>query len=125
MASQHPVPLDASVARVVARLDPGRLEAFEETAATLEFDQRLAGGREAAEARALILVLARHGFPGAPSVHLLQAEIDGGTQWLLTDDAVSARRTLADLGATQVVRADLADTLDRQYAGLAALATFP
>lgn len=123
MASKHPVPLDAGVARVVARLDPDRREAFEERAGILEFDARFS--REDAERRALVEVLARQGFPGTPPVRLLQAEVDGGTQWLLAGDALAARRALADLGATRMVEVDLAEALQRQFAGLATLSTFP
>ena len=123
MASQHPVPVDAHVARVVARLDADRREAFEERAGILEFDARFS--REDAERRALVEVLARQGFPSEPPVRLLQADVGEATEWLLTGDAVTARRALADLGVTRVVEVDLAETVQRQFAGLAALATFP
>ena len=123
MASRYSSPVDAHVARVVARLDSDRRDAFEERAGILEFDARLP--REDAERRALVEVLARQGFPGALPVHLLRAEVDGRTQWCLAADPVTARRTLAELGATRVVEVDLAEALQRQFAGLAALTTFP
>lgn len=123
MASQHPVPVDGHVAHVVARLDSDRREAFEERAGILEFDAKLP--REDAERRALVEVLALDGFPGAPSVRLLQAEVDGGIQWFLAADRVAARRALAGLGVARVVEVDLAEALQRQFAGLATLATFP
>lgn len=55
-ASDSPVPLDAGVARLVAKLDDNRREAFEERAGILEFDACIP--RLEAERLALIQTLA-------------------------------------------------------------------
>ena len=121
--SNHPVPLDAGVARLVALLDDDRYEWFAERAGVLEFDARMA--RIDAERQALIQTLARYGFPGQPQLCLLQVEIGGGTQWVLAADEVFARHQLAVLGATEVRAVDLADVLHRQFDDLAWLGTTP
>lgn len=122
-ASRYPVPLDAGVARLVQQLDDGRREAFEERAGILEFDAKLP--RLEAERQALLQTLARYGFPGSPDVRLLQVEVGGATQWLLSGNEIAARRVQADQGAGEVVEVDLADTLHSQFGGLAVLAIFP
>jgi len=121
--TNHPVPLDAGVARLVALLDEDRYEFFAERAGVLEFDARMA--RIDAERQALIQTLARYGFPGQVQPRLLQVEVDGGTQWVLAADALNARQRLAGLGVTDVRTVDLADVLHRQFGDLAWLATSP
>ena len=121
--SNHPIPLDAGVARLVALLDDDRYEWFAERAGVLEFDARMA--RIDAERQALIQTLARYGFPGQPQLCLLQVEIGGGTQWVLAADEVFARQQLAVLGATEVRAVDLADVLHRQFGDLAWLGPAP
>ncbi len=115
--SNHPIPLDAGVARLVTLLDDDRYEWFAERAGILEFDARLP--RIDAERRALIQTLARYGFPGQPQLCLLQVEIGSGVQWVLAADEVFARHQLAVLGATEVRAVDLADVLHRQFGDLA------
>ena len=121
-ASRHPAPLDAGVARLVQQLDDGRRETFEERAGILEFDAKLP--RLEAERQALVQTLARYGFPGSPDVRLLQVEVGGTTQWLLSGNEIAARRVVADHGAGNVVEVDLAHTLHSQFGGLAVLAIF-
>lgn len=121
--TNHPVPLDAGVARLVAMLDEDRYEFFAERAGVLEFDARMA--RIDAERQALIQTLARYGFPGQAQAHLLQVEVDGGAQWVLAADELNARQRLAGLGVTDVRTVDLADVLHRQFGDLAWLATSP
>ena len=121
--THHSAPLDAGVARLVQQLDDGRREAFEERAGIFEFDAKLP--RLEAEQQALIQTLARYGFPGAPAVRLLQVQIAGATQWILSGNEIATRRALAGLGAGEVVEVDLADTLQRQFGSLAVLAIFP
>lgn len=121
--SNHPVPLDAGVTRLVALLDEDRYEWFAERAGILEFDARLP--RIDAERQGLIQTLARYGFPVRPPVWLLQLEIDGGTQWVLAADEVAARRRLTERGATGVLTVDLPDVLHRQFGDLAWLTTAP
>lgn len=121
--SNHPVPLDAGVARLVALLDDDRYEWFAERAGVLEFDARMA--RIDAERQALIQTLARYGFPGRPQLCLLQVEVGGGVQWLLAADEVVARRRLAEFDVAEVHAVDPADVLHRQFGDLAWLGTTP
>ncbi len=126
--SNHPVPLDAGVARLVALLDEDRYEWFSERAGVLEFDARIA--RIDAERQALIQTLARYGFPRQPQLYLLQVEVGGGTQWVLATDEGLARRRLARLrlaefSVTEVRAVDPADVLHRQFGDLAWLGTAP
>ncbi|GLT21498.1 hypothetical protein GCM10007933_09500 [Zoogloea oryzae] len=121
--TNHPIPLDAGVARLVALLDEDRYEFFAERAGVLEFDARMA--RIDAERQALIQTLARYGFPGQTKVGLLQIKVDGGTRWVLAADELNARQRLAGLGVTEVLAADLVDVLHRQFGDLAWLATSP
>ncbi len=121
--SNHPIPLDAGVARLVALLDEDRYEWFAERAGILEFEARLS--RIDAERRALIQTLARYGFPGQPQLCLLQVEIGSRAQWVLAADEVFARHQLAVLGATEVRTVDPADVLHRLFGDLAWLGTAP
>lgn len=121
--SNHPIPLDAGVARLVALLDDDRYEWFAERAGVLEFDARMA--RIDAERQALIQTLARHGFPGQPQLCLLQVEVGRGVQWVLAADELNARRRLAEFSVTEVHTVDPAEVLHRQFGDLAWLATSP
>lgn len=121
--TNHPVPLDAGVARLVALLDEDRYEFFAERAGVLEFDARMA--RIDAERQGLIQTLARYGFPGQSQARLLQVKVDGEPQWVLAADELNARQRLAGLSVTEVLAADLADVLHRQLGDLAWLATSP
>lgn len=121
--SNHPIPLDAGVARLVALLDEDRYEWFSERAGVLEFDARIC--RIDAERQALIQTLARYGFPGQCQLCLLQVEVGGGTQWVLAADELNARRRLSEFGGAEVLAVDLADVLHRQFGDLAWLGTTP
>lgn len=121
--TNHPVPLDAGVARLVALLDEDRYEFFAERAGALEYDAHMV--RIDAERQALIQTLARYGFPGQAQARLLQVKVGGRTQWVLAADELNARQRLAGLGVTEVLAADLADVLHRQFGDLAWLATSP
>ncbi|WP_334170067.1 hypothetical protein [Zoogloea sp.] len=121
--TNHPVPLDAGVARLVAMLDEDRYEFFSERAGVLEFDARMA--RIDAERQALIQTLARYGFPGQTKLGLLQVKVGGRTQWVLAADEFNARQRLAGLSVTDVRTVNLADVLHRQFGDLAWLATSP
>lgn len=113
-------PQDALVADIVNQLDANLREDFEERAGIIEFDAKQP--RAHAESLALIDVLRRH--PGAISgVTVLQVEIDGATQWLLTTDLHFARQHLADIGAIEIDVLDPADAIDEQYDGIALLTT--
>ncbi|MBS0368627.1 MAG: hypothetical protein JSS57_05440 [Proteobacteria bacterium] len=121
--SNHPIPRDAGVARLVGQLDANRYECFAERAGILEFEAHMP--RVEAERQALIQTLARYGFPHAPSVWLLQVGIGDGTQWVLTTDEVATRHQLANQGLTDVSTVDLADVLHRQFGHGAWLSTSP
>lgn len=121
--TNHPIPLDAGVARLVALLDEDRYEFFAERAGVLEHDDRII--RVDAERQALIQTLARYGFPGQIKLGLLQVKVGGRTQWVLAADELNARQRLAGLSVTDVRAADLADVLHRQFGDLAWLATSP
>ena len=90
----HPIPKDAIVIEMVDRLGEDDREAFEERAAIIEYDGQLP--RAHAECLALLEVLRRNPAAGE-GVMVLQAEIDGGTEWLLTTDLAFARDRLADI----------------------------
>ncbi|RDE49583.1 MAG: hypothetical protein DVS81_16005 [Candidatus Accumulibacter meliphilus] len=92
----HPIPKDAIVIEMVEHLDADDREAFEERAAIIEYDGQLP--RAHAECLALLEVLRRDPL-AVKGVVVLQAEIDGGTEWLLTTDLAFARAQLADIGA--------------------------
>lgn len=121
--SHHPMPLDAGVARVVGLLDESRYEFFAERAGILEFDARMP--RLEAERLALIQTLARYGFTAVAEVCLLEVELHGSTQWVLTTDKTTARQRLAALGATTIETVALTDVLQQQFDDLAWLATSP
>lgn len=113
-------PQDALVATMVNQLDAVRREDFEERAGIIEFEATLP--RAHAECLALLDVLHRH--PAAVSkVAVLEAELDGATQWLLTTDLQFTRQYLADLGGTEIDVLDPADVIETQYGGIAQLTT--
>ena len=80
-----PRPTDSLVADLVAKLDDNLLEAFEERAGIMEYEANLP--RAHAECLALLDVLRRH--PNVLSgVTVLEAELGGETQWLITTDPI-------------------------------------
>jgi len=113
-------PIDAVVAELVQRLDTPQQEDFEERAGVLEFEALQP--RNHAESLALLDVFRRH--PDVlTGVTVLQIELDGETQWLLTTDVDFARRYLADVGAKEIGVLSLAEVIHRQYGGIALLTT--
>ncbi|MQM29049.1 MAG: hypothetical protein CRU78_00245 [Candidatus Accumulibacter phosphatis] len=117
----HPTSKDAIVIEMVERLSEDDREAFEERAAIIEYDGQLP--RAHAECLALLEVLRRDPLAVRRLV-VLQAEIDGGTQWLLTTDLAFARAQLADIGGRDVAVLDPAEVVEAQYGGVAVLGTF-
>ena len=111
-------PTDPLVAELVTCLDDALREDFEERAGIMEVDGQFPRGH--AECRALLDVLHRHPFTG---ISLLQIELDGGTEWLLTTDLDYARRYLADVGSNEIAVRSLADVLLTHYGGIALLNT--
>jgi hypothetical protein len=115
MTTQHPI-----VADLLARLDEQQQETHSERAAILEFDAGL--DRQLSEALAL-LDLIRINPLALSGITVMQVELDGGTQWLLTTDLAFARQHLADIGAKEIAKVNLADVVAEQYGGVAALTT--
>ena len=111
-------PLDALVADLVNKLDTNQREEFEERAGIMEFDAKLP--RAHAECLALLNVLHRHPV-ALTGVTVLQVELDGATQWLLTTDLNCGRQRLADIGGREIAVLDLAAVVKEQYGGLALL----
>ena len=115
VSPQHPI-----LADLLCRLDESQREAYEERAGILAFDAGV--NRPLAEALALLDLIQLQ--PMALSgVTVLQIELDGGSEWLLTTDLPFARQHLADIHAKEIARVNLADVLERQYGGVAVLTT--
>ncbi len=111
-------PINALVADIVSKLDDRLREDFEERAAIMEFDAELP--RAHAECLAILDVLGRH-----PSVlcgaTVLRAVLNDSNLWLLTTDIDRTRQHMADIGSTEIVVCDLADVIDQQFNGIAAM----
>lgn len=122
-AASYPPPLDAGVRRIVGWLDANRREAFEERAAIMEYDAKLA--RLEAERLALIQTLSHFGFPPGGSVRVLRTEIDRRVCWVLTTDPVSARVALAARGSVEPIEEALDAVVRSQFGDLAFLAGAP
>ena len=113
-------PTDPLVAELVERLDINQREAWEERAAIMQFDGGLPRGH--AECLALLDLLCRQ--PSVLSgISVLQIELDGGTEWLLTTDLAYARRYVSYVGGNEIAVHQLADVLLTQYGGVAVLNT--
>jgi len=114
-------PADAIVAEMVnGLLDPCQREDFEERAGIIEYD----GKRPRGHAECLALLDLLHRNPAVLSgITVLQIELDGGTQWLLTTDLSYARCYLADVGGNEIAVRNLSDVLLTQYGGIAVLTT--
>lgn len=116
-----PLPIDSLVADLVAKLDDNLREDFEERAGIMEYEAKLP--RAHAECLALLDVLHRH--PNTLcEVTVLEVELDGETQWLLTTDLDYARQRLADMGGVVVGVLNPAEVVEEQYDGLSMLSTF-
>lgn len=116
----HPQPQDAIVAEMLTMLDAGQRETFEERSAIRQFDGQFPLGH--AESLAMLEVLRR--YPATlTGITVLQIEIDGGNEWLLTTDVPLARQYLADIGAKEVEPVNLAKVINEQYDCLACLTT--
>jgi len=112
---QHPI-----VADLLARLDEQQHEQFQERAGILTFDAGM--DRQLSEALAM-LDLIRLNPLALSGIAVLQIELDGGTEWLLTTDLAFARQHIADMGAKEIAVVNLADVLEKQYGGVAVLTT--
>lgn len=106
---------------VLERCDEGQLDAWTERAAILEFE---AGCQPRALAEALaVLDLLRRSPELLTGLVVLEIELDGATQWLLTTDLEMARRYLTDIGGTEIAVLDPSDVVKAQYGGVAMLCT--
>ena len=122
MAQPHyPEPLDAHVRKIVSQFDANRREAFEERAAIVQYDGNV--GRVQAERLAVLDVLATYGLP-CP-VRLLQVEMAGSTDWVLTTDAEAAKARLSELGGKHIAEVSVDDTVQCQFGDLVVLVTPP
>ena len=122
MAQPHyPEPRDAHVRKIVNQFDANRREAFEERAAIAQYDGNL--DQEEAERLACLDILATYGLP-CP-VQLLQVEMAGSTDWVLTTDVESARSRLSELGGKHIAEVSVDDTVQYQFGDLAVLGTPP
>lgn len=119
-----PVPLDSLVAVLVSKLDDNLLEDWEYRASVMEFDALLPRGH--AESLAMIDLLCRHPEvlqAKSTGIVVLQAEIDGATQYLLSADSNAAREYLVDVRGKEIGTVNLAEVIEEQYNGLALLTT--
>jgi hypothetical protein len=118
MEAPYVTPTDPLVAELVERLDESQREAWEERAAIMQFDGGLTRGH--AECLALLDLLRLH--PSVLSgVTVLEIELDGGTEWLLTTDLPYARRYVSDVAGHEITVRHLPDVLLTQYGGIAVL----
>lgn len=118
MTTKFVVPQHLIVADLLGRLNESQREAYEERAGILEHDAEL--DRVSAEALAL-LDLMRLQPLALSGITVLQVELDGGTEWLLTTDLVFARQNLRDIQAKEIALVNLSDVVTQQYGGLATL----
>ena len=117
----YPEPLDTHVRKIVSHFDANRREAFEERAAIAQYDGNL--DQEQAERLACLDILAIYGLP-CP-VQLLQIEMAGSTDWVLTTDVEAAKATLSELGGKHIVEQPVDVVVREQYGDLAVLGTPP
>lgn len=108
------------VANMLARCDDGAREFYEERAGIIAETCGIPVIH--AEYQALLETLVR--WPEVVTgVQVLEVELDGGTQWVLTTDPTFARWHLADIGATEIGTRDLTDVVREQYGHVALLCT--
>jgi len=111
-------PVNPIVAGLVNRLDADNRYDYEERAGIMTFDANLP--REYAESLALIDLLHRNPL-ALSGITVLQVELDGGTEFVITTEPVRARQHLADIHATVIAEVSLQEVLAEQYGGIAAL----
>ena len=119
--SDYPEPRDAHVRQIVNQFDANRREAFEERAAIAQYDGNL--DQEHAERLACLDILATYGLP-CP-VQLLQVEMAGSTDWVLTTDCECTKAMLSELGGKHIVERPVDVVVREQYGDLAVLGTPP
>ncbi len=106
---------------VLERCDEEQLEAFAERSAVLEFE---AGFQPRVLAESLAVLDLLRLFPRLlTGLVVLEIELDGATQWLLTTDLPYARQYLTDIGGNEIAVLDPAEVVRAQYGGVALLGT--
>lgn len=106
---------------VLSRLDDRQREHLMERSAILASE---AGIQPPALCDALALLEVLRLYPAAlTSLVVLEIELDGACQWLLTVDLDQVRDTLRDIGGTEIAVLDPADVVRAQYGGVALLGT--
>lgn len=119
-----PKPDQALVAVLVSKLDAlDLLEDWEERASIMQFDALLPKGY--AECLAMLDLLCRHPEVLDRSIGtvVLEYELGGATQWLLSADSNAAQRYLVDRGAKNIRLRNVAEILREHYNGYALLTT--
>lgn len=120
MQTPYVAPSDPLVAELAERLDRSQREAWEERAAIMQFDGQLPRGH--AECLALLDLVSR--YPELVfGIAIVQIELDGASEWVVTTDLPFARRYIADVGGNEIAVRNLADVLLTQYGGIALLTT--
>ena len=112
---QHPILTD-----LLSRLDSNQRDSYEERSSILEFEAGVS--RPLSEALA-ILDFIRNNPMALSGITVMQIEMDGAIEWLLTTDVAYARSYLTTIHAKQVAVVNLADVLAQQYGGVALLST--
>ena len=113
-------PINTLVEDMVNILDDRLREDFEERSAIMEFDAELP--RAHAECLALLDLLHRN--PALlTGVTVIQVEVANAIQCWATTDLESARQHLSDIGGIEMSMCSLADVIDQQFSGIAALAS--
>lgn len=114
--------IDPRVAILVHWLTPDERFAFEERAAICQYDGQAT--QSEAEVEALLEVLSQRGQQPVPAIRLFRLALpNGASQWVLTGDRSQALACLHDLGGIDITEEPPGDVLDRQFGGLAFLAT--
>ncbi len=116
----YPEPQLPILADLVCRLDECQREAYEERAGILTFEAGV--DRPLAEALAL-LDLIRLQPMALSGITVLEIELDGASEWLLTTDLPFARQYIGDIGAKEIAVLNLKEVLWAQYGGIATLTT--
>ena len=110
---RHPIVTD-----LIDRLDQQHDEQFQERAGILTHE----AGVEPMLAESLaILDLVRIHPMALSGITVIQIELDGATEWLLTTDVDYASTYLATIHAKEVAVVNLAEVLAQQYGGVALL----
>ena len=113
--------LEPFAGNALSRLDEAQVEHMMERSAILASE---AGVQPPALCDALALLEVLRLYPAVlTGLVVVQVELDGAGQWLLTADLEHARQHLADIGGSEIAVLDPADVVRAQYGGVALLGT--